>query len=95
MQIRVMAIGWYRREHWNALRRLFTDTSVLPATYDAWYTLAEQLEQRVKAQGLAVERVFIEPEPFRTWCAERGIAPDAQARTRFGNETVAKKYGAH
>lgn len=81
-------IPWYRREDWDALRRLFSDAHSLHDAYDDWLASAENIVAQLKAEGVAVEKILLEPHTFASWCAERKIAPDAQARSRFASESA-------
>jgi hypothetical protein len=93
MQIRAVGIPWYRPEDFAALRLLFADGHVLHDTHAEWLKAAEGLEKRIKAQGGIAERVYVYPNEFTAWCRTNGFDLNAQARTRFANEFVARKHG--
>jgi hypothetical protein len=84
----VSALPWYSRPDYPTLLRLFSDPDKLPATYDAWFQRAEQVENHLQRAGLAVARIRIRPVPFAAWCKERNISPDQAARLTFANETA-------
>ncbi|MBA3572165.1 MAG: hypothetical protein H0W34_09375 [Pyrinomonadaceae bacterium] len=79
-------------EHYDELRCLFSDGKNLPATYDEWLKKAQDLFDKFKREGHNVEKVYIEPDTFPAWCAERGLDVNSQARVRFANESVYKKH---
>ena len=91
-QVDIVGIGWYRRGDWDALRALFVDRHVLPATYDDWLARAEALERQLEASGKRVVRAEIRPRTFGDWCQRTGRAPDAAARTAWGNEIALAEY---
>ena len=66
--------AWYRREDWETLRDLFPDRSALHATYDEWEADARRVERQLGAQGLAVERIIVDPAEFSGWCAPCGAS---------------------
>ena len=84
----VSALPWYARRDYPVLLKLFSDPDKLPATYDAWFQRAEQVEKQLQRAGLAVARIRIRPVPFAAWCKERNISPDQAARLTFANETA-------
>ena len=84
----VSALPWYDRRDYPALLKLFSDSQLLPATYDAWLSRAEQTESELQKAGLAVTRIWIRPVPFAAWCRERHVSPDQRARLTFANETA-------
>ena len=79
------AIGfpWFEPEDYPVLRHLFSDGDRLPPSFDAWYADASEALKLFRDQGLAVIQVRIEPDPFYTWCAERGLRADYRARHQF------------
>lgn len=90
--VRAVGIAWFRPEDWGKLTKLFIDADVLPASYDEWLVKAEQLVHQLRAQGHIAEKVYIEPDEFTRWCASNGLDINANARTRFAGEAVARKY---
>lgn len=57
-----------REENYETLRRQLNDTSNLPRTWEEFRIALELREKEVRAEGGAVERVYIEPEAFAKWC---------------------------
>lgn len=84
----IQAMVWYRQEDWETLRTLFTDTHLLPKTYDDWLNRAEEMKTRVQAGGDIVLKVFIDPETFPAWCKQKGLAMDAEARSQLAIEVA-------
>ena len=76
----------------ETLRDLFPDRSALHATYDEWEADARRVERQLGAQGLAVERIIVDPAEFSGWCALRGLEPDGAARSRFTTEALRARH---
>lgn len=79
---------WYREEHYPELLALFSDARLLPPDFAAWQARAEAKKVEVEAAGDQVIKVYIEPETFGQWCREKGLATDAEARTRLAIEVA-------
>ncbi|WP_289016192.1 hypothetical protein [uncultured Methylobacterium sp.] len=60
----------------------------MPLSHEGWIISAEQLEREVIRSGVAVIRVPLIPDEFRSWCAARNLPADGAARARFANEAV-------
>jgi hypothetical protein len=89
--IRTVGIAWFREEDYAAAQLLFKPTNYLPP-WEEWLKRAQELESLSQAQGLIVERVYIDLDTFPDWCDRNGKRIDAQARIDFAVEFVAKKY---
>lgn len=89
---RAAGIAWFREEDYPTAQALFKPTNYLPP-WEEWLKRAEEIERGFKAEGLIVERVYIDLDTFPDWCLARGKRIDAQARIDFASEFVAKKYG--
>jgi hypothetical protein len=84
----VAALPWYARGDYPALLKLFSDSNMLPATFDAWLERAELVERQFQKAGFGVAKIWIRPVPFAAWCKKRNASPDQAARLIFVNETV-------
>lgn len=84
----LQAMVWYKEEHYTLLRSIFSDTILLPPLYTDWLTRAEEKKAAVEAAGDQVIKVFIDPETFPQWCAEKNLQMDAEARTRLALEVA-------
>ena len=90
--LRAVGIVWYRKADWPRLRALLADADKLPDTYAEWLASAEGLLAQLRRDGIAAERVPLDPDVFSAWCVARGLAPDAQARSRYASEAVAGEH---
>ncbi|MGB5230792.1 MAG: hypothetical protein WBN83_04655 [Desulfoprunum sp.] len=84
----LQAMVWYREEHWETLKKLFTDADRLPKTYGDWLQRAEEMKTQVQAAGDIVIKVYIDPETFPAWCRHKGLAMDAEARSQLAIEVA-------
>ncbi len=84
----IQAMVWYREEEWETLRKLFTDSHLLPATYKNWLQRAEEMVTKVEATGDIVVKVFIDPVTFPAWCKEKGREMDSNARADLAIEVA-------
>jgi hypothetical protein len=92
-QVRVVGISWFRQQDYPALLRIFDDAHELPRAWKEWLQGAEQMEERTKAAGHAVERVYIDPDTFPDWCRREGVGVNREGRDKFVATIVASKYG--
>ncbi|MCW2242792.1 hypothetical protein [Azospirillum canadense] len=83
-----IAMIWYRREDWPEIKRRFPDSAKLGDSYDEWLRRSEAVAIGTEAKGCTVFKVFIRPNEFAVWCAERYLDMDAEARTAFASETL-------
>lgn len=84
----LQAMVWYKEEHYNELLGLFDDADLLPLAYEDWLTRAEEKKAEVEAAGDQVIKVFIDPLTFPSWCEERGLLKDADARSQLAIEVA-------
>jgi hypothetical protein len=87
-----LGMAWYHREDYKKLLKIFTDSHLLPNTYDKWHRFAEEGVDRLSSDGFTVEKVYIEPKTFPAWCRANGLDIDAKARLAFTDDVVGRKY---
>lgn len=85
---RTIGIAWYHRDDYPEIQRVMADAEVLPADYDSWLRLAQQVATIEEAQGSAIVKAMIVPQAFVTWCLATKQRPDVNARTRHVNEAI-------
>lgn len=84
----IQAMVWYKKEDWGTLMTIFTDTHMLPRTYEDWLQKAEEMSLKVQSQGHKVVKVYIDPETFPQWCESKNREPNAEARADLAIEVV-------
>jgi len=91
----VVALPWYARGDYPALLQLFSDSDLLPATYDGWLERAQVVERQFQKAGFGVAKIRIRLAPFAAWCKERNVSPDQAARLTFVNEAARHPPSGH
>jgi len=76
-------MGWLRRDDYQTFKRLSPDDPDLPDTYDEWLKLASEQINNLKANGIVVKKVTIDPEEFAVYCRASGINPNTHTRAAF------------
>ncbi|MFW2367093.1 MAG: hypothetical protein ACN4GW_11795 [Desulforhopalus sp.] len=84
----IQAMVWYREEHYLQLLSIFDDAELLPPLYTDWLERAEKKKVTVETAGNQVIKVFIDPETFPQWCAEKKLKLDANARSQLAIEVA-------
>ena len=79
----MMGIAWYKPEQWQRLREVSADPEKLEQTHAEWQALATQTLGDLQRNGFSVRKVDVNVEELVTWCREKGMAIDAQARSSF------------
>lgn len=87
----LQAMVWYKEEHYSRLLDLFDDAELLPKTYADWLVRAEEKKAEVEAAGDQVMKVFIDPETFPEWCAEKNMPKDANSRAELALEVARER----
>lgn len=80
---RKIALPWYRREDYPAIRDMVSDPHNLAPSYDQWLAAAENNESVGRQAGLEIVRILVDPSSFARWCAAQGLDPDGTARMRY------------
>ncbi len=84
----LQAMVYYKEEDWDVLMELFTDAEKLPKNYHDWYRRAEEMRAEAEKSGDVVLKVFIDPQTFPKWCAEKGLPMDSEARSQLAIEVA-------
>lgn len=80
---------WFTREGFNRYREL--DPQAAHMTFDQWLSNAENAVQQMKASGVNVITVIIDPDEFVAWCQAGGHKIDAAARVQFASLVLNKR----
>jgi hypothetical protein len=94
MQIKGVAIPWYRREDFDRVKAMLSDGSKIGATFDGWLASAQKVYEKLTDDGHVVVKAYIDPEAFPKWCAAHGKELNAAGRTAYANECAADKVRA-
>lgn len=87
----VVGIAWYRLKDYERVMEVMADGASFPKTHASWLLKAMRMERELKRQGSVPVRIQIDPALFERWCAQRGLAPDSEARNRFVADAIAQQ----
>ncbi|MDO8544888.1 MAG: hypothetical protein Q7S40_30960 [Opitutaceae bacterium] len=79
----IMGIGWYKKEHWEHLKRISVDQDTLEHTWDEWAENAEQKMVQLIKDGHNVQKVPVDVLELELWCRARGKPCDGAARAEY------------
>jgi hypothetical protein len=81
-----VAMPWYEREDFAALRAMAVDAADAPADYDEWHRKATAVARTYLSRGDALMLVTIRQAEFAQWLSERKLESTAQTRLRYVEE---------
>ena len=64
---------WFRREDYDAIRRLIPNEPNLPNTFDEWLEAATRQVQKLKAPHAVIRRAIVDPREFAAYCNASGV----------------------
>ncbi|SRR6266567_7394826 len=88
----VTGIAWYRPGQWERLREVAEDAENLEETYEAWLQTAERMIREGIPANISIEKVDLDVEEVLAWCNARGLAINAETRSRYVSERLRQKY---
>jgi len=82
----IIGIAWFKDEStYRRAREIFTDSDVMPATYEGWKAIVKKELEEIKRVGNTALRVDIDPQTFTEWCHMHGFRADSLGRTAYVN----------
>ena len=81
----------YTADQYAAVRAACVDGGGLPETFELWAQYSHASDHRMNKLGRNVVRINLELEPFRAWCAERGLELNSKARQAYAQEQGEKR----
>lgn len=81
-----VGVTWYAEDQWQLVKASATDPERFEDTYADWVAMAEDSIRRMRAAGIAAERVPIIASELLAWCLAHGKVNDASARAKFVSE---------
>lgn len=79
----IISIGWYRPERWQRLREISVDKEQLEDTHEEWLRSASKTVKDLRRMGVSVQKIDVDVEDLLTWCKERGLSVDGDARAKY------------
>jgi hypothetical protein len=65
---------WFRNpEDYEAIRHLVTDEPQFFDTFEEWLDAAGGRLEKFIAKGIAVKKVFVDPQEFTAWCSATNV----------------------
>ncbi len=87
----VTVLAWYSKEQWKLLKRRAADAHLLDETYDEWLEEMNRLLRRLKQEGNATVKCFVDIAEVELWCQNENLPLDAKARSRYVAELAHDK----
>jgi hypothetical protein len=79
----VMVLAWYSKEQWKLLKRSAADAHLLDDTYDEWLEQMNRQARRLKQEGNAIIKCFVDIAELESWCQNEDVSLDAKARSQY------------
>lgn len=92
MRVKYVGIPWYDETDYERVLEVMTDRHALFPHYRDWLAVAEQLIDRLQAQGFIPVKAQIKPDAFLAWCRALNIHPDSQARNDYANDCALRAH---
>lgn len=73
----------FRPADWGRWLEIAVDAHQWEASHDDWRQSAEEMAARMRAAGLEVVFVTLDPEMFLQWCTQHGFECNAETRSRY------------
>lgn len=86
-----VGVTWYSEDQWQLVKSAATDPERFEDTYADWVAMAEDSLRRMRAAGIAAERVPIIAAELLAWCLVHGRVNDASARAKFVSEVQSRR----
>jgi hypothetical protein len=78
-----VGVAWYRKDQWDRLRSLASDSDKLASTYEQWLATAETRFRDLTALGHRPRRIDVDVEVLWAWCCANGRKLDGPARAEY------------
>ncbi len=76
-------VAWYRREQWDRLLEISTDSHELESTFFEWVKQANEGLKDLERAGLSVEKVDVDVEELLKWCHSNNRPVNSEARSKY------------
>ncbi len=89
MRAEFKGLCWYKRDDYPTILDVMADDDRLPSTYDEFLVCADRDERTVMERGDFVIWIVVRAVEFQSWCRERNLITNAEARTLFATQNAA------
>lgn len=80
---RTIGLPWFMKEDYPGILSIMEDSDVLPRTWNKWLMDVEQVEKKLRREGIITIKAYIDPVTFPYWCRVNGLNVDAKARMAY------------
>ena len=88
---RKIGVAWYSRDTWVRLSRAAPDPEGFEDTYEDWLLMWHEAAAKLQEAGINPDRVEVDFESFRDWCATHALSLDSAARAQFVSEELQRR----
>ena len=87
-EYRIVAVGWYTEESWEAIKNAAVDPERFENTYAEWCRMAAQALIDLESSGILGQPLYVEPNELLAWCRANDKPNDGASRAMFVSEKV-------
>jgi hypothetical protein len=85
-------VVWFRREDYDAIRRLSPNDPDLPDTFAEWLRITTEQVAKLELKKVPIKKMVIDPKQLAEYCRRSKIKPDRVGREAFA---VARAHGKY
>lgn len=88
----LIAVAWYERDDYDAVRALAEGGGNLHATFDEWLDNASKELLSLAMQGIVVEKFTVKADELAAFLAAGNVQSNEQTRAAFVHHLASAKY---
>lgn len=88
----IIGFAWFDEVQWHLLTTVVPDRSELDDTFQEWEQAALQAMRTIELQGHVVKRVPIDVAALCSWCRERNLPVNGEARAQYASSLLQHKH---
>jgi hypothetical protein len=91
-----ICISWYKgKEDYDRVYALAPDGGGMEPTFEEFKRVAKKLMPELRARGLLIKKVNIDPDEFANWLRATNNVSTPETRARYGWEIAQRRHGMH
>jgi hypothetical protein len=87
-EYRIVAVGWYTEENWEAIKNAAADPARFENTYAEWCRMAAQALIDLESSGILGQPLYVESNELLAWCRANDKPNDGASRAMFVSEKI-------
>ena len=91
----VLTVPWFTIETWPELLKVAADRATLPDTFVEFEQIAGGKFDRLRAQGVPLQKVLISVAELTAWCRANRCPVDGPGRAAFAAFVAMRRASAH